>query len=119
MTNEARLEIIKSLFAECEQVFTIKGDAYADKNGDALSNFKRNAIALGLSPYQIWAIYFNKHVDSILNAIKDNPNRPIDKSEGLRSRITDIINYAGLLECLLEENAKPETGTIFEKESLD
>ena len=79
-----------------------KGNAYAG-SVDVLDNFKRNAIALGLTPYQIWAVYFNKHIDSINNAIKANPASPKDMSEGLEGRIVDARTYLGLLFCLLEE----------------
>lgn len=107
MTVPERLEIAKETFAECIKTFEVKGEAYAS-NKDSLSNFKRNAERLGMSPYQIWAVYFNKHVDSVNNAILQNPLTPVDKSEGLESRVTDLINYAMLLRCLLIEGQKPE-----------
>lgn len=99
MTVEERLKIADKVFEECRKTFEIKGEAYAN-NQDALSNFKRNAERLGMTPFQIWAVYFNKHVDSVNNAIQLNPASPEDKSEGLHSRVIDLINYAMLLECL-------------------
>lgn len=105
MTVPERLEIAKETFAECIKTFEVKGEAYAS-NKDSLSNFKRNAERLEMSPFQIWAVYFNKHVDSVNNAIAQNPACPVDKSEGLESRVTDLINYAMLLKCLLIENSK-------------
>ena len=80
-----------------------KGKAYSG-DGDALSNFKRNAERLGLSKYQVWLIYFMKHIDSICNAIKDNPEAPSDQTEGLHGRIVDAENYLDILECLLTED---------------
>jgi len=86
-----------------------KREAYASsvkEDEDALANFKRNASRLNLSPFQIWAVYFNKHIDSVNNAIAKDPYLPVDKSEGLDSRFCDIINYAILGKCLLVEMEK-------------
>lgn len=103
MTNENRIEVAQGIFKDVIKLLTEKGGAYAGQ-GDALSNFKRNAERLGLTKYQIWAVYFNKHIDSINNAIQDSPNAPVDKTEGLRGRINDAITYLTILECLLQEN---------------
>lgn len=102
MTVPERLKIAEDTFNECIKTFQVKGEAYAS-NKDSLSNFKRNAERLNMSMFQIWAVYFNKHVDSVNNAIAQNPFAPVDKSEGLESRVTDLINYAMLLKCLLIE----------------
>ncbi len=80
-----------------------KNKSYAGQ-GDTLANFKRNAEALGLTKYQIWLVYFNKHIDSVNNAIKDNPSNPVDASESLTGRIIDIIVYSAILYCLLYED---------------
>ena len=106
MTNTERLEILKDRFAVCEKVFAEKGDSYAGKQGDALSNFKIVAELVGITPYQVQLVYFLKHVLSITNAVKDNPNHPVDASEGNDGRVTDVINYAILFECLYKERAK-------------
>jgi hypothetical protein len=117
MTVEQRLDIMKDIFEnECIPTFTAKGKSYA-RDADALANFKINAERLELSKYQVWSIYFMKHVDSIINAIKDNPTNPEDFSEGLFGRITDVINYAGLLKCLKVEdiaanNLAPKAGAV-------
>ena len=103
MTVEKRLEIVNELNNEGLEILTAKGNAYAGK-GDSLANFKRNAERLGLSKYQIWGVYFNKHIDSINNAIADNPISPVDKTEGLKGRVIDAKNYLDILICLLEED---------------
>lgn len=103
MTNEARELLAQERFAKVSKTMVQKGESYSG-NEDVLSNFRRNAERLGLSKYQIWAVYFNKHIDSINNAILNNPNNPVDKSECLLSRITDVIAYAIILESLLEED---------------
>ena len=103
MTVEKRLELVKELFDEGIKVLIAKGNSYAG-SGDSLANFKRNAERLGLTPYQILAVYWNKHVDSINNAIQQNPKAPIDHTEGLRGRIIDAKNYLDILYCLLVED---------------
>ena len=103
MTIEKRLEIVKSINEERMAVMIDKGNAYAG-DGDSLANFKRNAERLGLTKYQILSVYFNKHIDSINNAIAQNPAKPIDKTEGLKGRIIDAHNYLDLLYCLLVED---------------
>ena len=102
MTIEQRQTIVEEIFQEALKIMEAKGKSYAGK--DSLSNFKRNAERLGLTKYQIWAVYFNKHVDSINNAIQDNPEHPIDASESIRGRVLDAINYLTILECLLGES---------------
>jgi hypothetical protein len=103
MTVDRRKTIIEELNAEGLTLIESKGRAYAG-DGDSLANFKRNAERLGLTKYQIWATYFNKHIDSINSAIQQNPNNPVDKTEGLKGRIIDAKNYLDILYCLLEED---------------
>jgi len=104
MTNQRRLEILQDRFAECEKIFQEKGESYAGtKDADALSNFKIIAELLNITPYQVQMVYFLKHVLSLINAVKANPNNPVDKSEGNEGRVTDIVNYAVLFECLTKE----------------
>lgn len=103
MTLENRQMLAEDLFSKCLKILESKGQAYSG-NEDALANFKINGERLNLSKYQIWSVYFNKHIDSINNAIKYNPNKPEDKSEGLQGRIIDAINYLIILQALLEED---------------
>lgn len=103
MKLEDRQYLAEELFQDCLAILESKGKAYSG-NEDALANFKVNGERLGLSKYQIWSIYFNKHIDSINNAIKYNPKYPVDKSEGMDGRIIDAINYLIILKALLEED---------------
>ena len=81
-----------------------KGYAGDDRGQDVLANFKRVAERIGITKYQALDVYFMKHVDSLNNAIKQNPYAPVDPSEHMRGRIIDTINYALLLAALLEED---------------
>lgn len=107
MTIEERTDIARGIFENVLEISESKGKAYAG-NGDSLANFKRNAERLGLSKYQIWAVYFNKHIDSINNAITQNPNSPVDKTESMSGRIIDAVTYLCILEALLEEDENNE-----------
>lgn len=102
MNIEQRSIIIKDLFDECLETSSIKGKAYAD-NDDSLSNFKQVAKLTSLTSFQVWQIYFLKHVISILQAIKENPELPVEKSESLRGRIKDTIIYAAILEAMSQD----------------
>jgi hypothetical protein len=103
MTNEDRMAIIESIILNERSIIKVKGDSYAGPN-DVLKNFKDVAADTGLTKYQVWSVYFGKHLGSVHNAIKANPSGPVDGSEGMASRILDIRTYAGLLQCLLEED---------------
>ena len=104
MNFKDRLTISKELFNESLKLLYSKGKAYAS-DSDSLANFKRNAERLSLTKYQIWGVYFNKHIDAINNAIGRSPTRPVDESEGLRGRILDAITCLFILQCLLTEDA--------------
>lgn len=103
MNFEERRIKIQGLFDKCEEILLAKGHDYSEKV-DALSNFKRNAEKLGLSKYQIWSVYFHKHIDAVDGAVKRSPENPQVKSEPLDGRIKDAINYLALLYCLLDED---------------
>lgn len=105
MTMSERSKLIDMLFAEIKALGEAKGAAYSGEE-DSLSNFKRNAKLAGVSKYQIWLVYAMKHIDTIINAIKENPEKPVDKTEGLSGRIKDAIMYLAILEALLVEDGQ-------------
>ncbi len=94
-------ELIKSVM----DIIDNKGVEY-QSNEDVLSNFKTNALDLGLTKYQIWSVYFTKHVKSIVSQIKKNPNNPsnLDSVETTKSRIQDSIAYLLFLNAMLEQD---------------
>ena len=106
MTLEERQRIAETRFAECAKLLLSKGKDYAGDQ-DALANFKGIACRLGISKYQVWSVYFMKHIRAIINSIKANPENPQTESEPLEERITDVINYAVLLEALLKDKPCP------------
>jgi hypothetical protein len=98
MNDNTFNEHLYNLMEEVHSVLNGKGVEYRT-NADVFSNFVTLGKQLGLTEYQIWTVYFTKHVTSIQNAIKNNPKNPDDKSmpESLDSRILDAIAYLCLL----------------------
>ena len=103
MKHDERARLTDYLFKVASEMGNKKNKSYADRE-DTLANFKRIANKLGLTKYQIWSVYFNKHIDSINNAIKDNPDLPVDASESIEGRLIDVIVYSTILYCLLYED---------------
>ena len=103
MNIKTRQAITEAMFDEVREVSASKGKAYSGTE-DVLSNFKRGGHLIDTSKYQAWAIYAMKHLDTVMGAIRNDPIRPVDNTEGLHGRIKDIITYMILLECLLYED---------------
>lgn len=77
-----------------------KGEEYCQGNPDRLHNFKDIAKDLGLDPLQCWAVYFKKHVDSIMSYVKSGS---VKSNESIQSRFYDARNYLALGLALIEE----------------
>jgi hypothetical protein len=104
MTRDKLQENIEQLTEKVTKILASKGPEY-QHGENVFSNFETNADDLGLTRYQIWSVYFSKHVKSIINAIKNNPNDPSGKklSEDYQGRIIDAIAYLHLLNAMIEE----------------
>jgi hypothetical protein len=100
MNAETFYQTVKDDLDKLLALMKAKGAAYSGAE-DVLDNFKRNAKRVGVSPFQIWLVYFNKHIDAITNAIKNNPGYPVEPTESMEGRINDAINYLFLLKGLL------------------
>jgi hypothetical protein len=113
MTHDERNKRIQELFEECFEIQDKKGADYAPSD-QANDNFMRNAVDLGLTQFQIWAVYAFKHIDTIKSAIRLSPKNPALalKSEHIRGRIRDGINYLAILETMLDDLAMSETPII-------
>ena len=72
------------------------------------AGFKQGAIRIGLTPLQVWAIYFYKHIAAIETYVKNGSV----SSEPIEGRIADAINYLILLRALIEETkGVPQNGS--------
>lgn len=98
MTQNDFDKFVGSFFYDQKVLLQHKGQDYAG-DGDRLANFKRLAEALGLTPLQIWAVYFTKHVDALTQLSKTG----MLKSEPPRGRFLDVANYAILGAALFSE----------------
>lgn len=103
MKRDHFLELAEDLLGDVRGSLVGKGEAYSGE-ADAFENFKRNGERLGLSKYQIHSVYMNKHLDAINGAIRANPERPVEKTEGMRGRIIDAVAYLLLLHGMLFED---------------
>ena len=111
MTLETRQSILSQLFSECLATSEVKGAAYAGSK-DALANFKKTAERLNMSMFEVWAVFIDKHLSAIFNAIADNPDNPIEKTESLHGRIVDAIVYLGILESMSVEVNQKDPWTV-------
>tara|TARA_R110002153_G_scaffold5020_4_gene23387 strand:- start:3256 stop:3594 length:339 start_codon:yes stop_codon:yes gene_type:complete len=91
----------KYLLELADEIMTAKQPEYTNKNIDVLNNFKTSAKLVGITPEEIWAAHFIKHVQSILSHAH-NPG--MEKAEPIQTRYADAINYLFLGFCLVVEN---------------
>lgn len=98
MTRNEFQSLMKTEFENLLETNNRKGHDYAGDD-DALSNFKKHADELGLTPEQVWAVYAGKHWDSIVTYVREGDV----KSEPIEGRIHDLILYGFLLLGLVEE----------------
>jgi hypothetical protein len=89
-------------YNQIKDINTRKGHDYAGDN-DALSNFKTQAAALGLTPQQVWGVFAGKHWSAITTFIKEGDV----KSEPIEGRVHDVILYCFLLLGLIAEQKEP------------
>lgn len=100
MSVEERATYCRELF--CHEIMDLllrKGKDYG--GAVANSNFDNAAKDLDLSKYQVWLVYFHKH----LSALKSWISRGKVESEVITSRVDDLITYLMILRSMIEEDA--------------
>lgn len=117
MNLEEFLAVVNDSRHKQDELLRVKGADYTRQDEDRLSNFKRAAIAVGLSPLQVWAVYAGKHIDAIMTYVKTGRV----ESEHIESRFNDLINYCYLGLALIKEETdklerEEETGVIRKNE---
>ncbi len=109
-------KIITETFAKIQELSDKKGREYSGDD-DALSNFKRNAAAIGLFPEQVWHVYAAKHYDSICTYIKDlGCLQKHELTEPIEGRVDDMITYLLLFKGLIKERETIQRGLEKEKQ---
>jgi len=102
-------DFVKSVFEnDILKLNEEKGNDYAG-SADVFRNFSENGTRLGLHPFQVWAVYFSKHIDAIITFTKDGSV----KSEPIEGRIDDAIMYLLLLRVMVaSENQSKLTESV-------
>lgn len=116
MEPNERARRVRDLFEQdCMGILEKKGHDYtaglkeADGERDANANFKEVAKYLEgavVDKYTVWAVYFLKQLFAIFTWLKDRKVR----SEPLRLRIVDCINYLFILYTMLVEDGIEREG---------
>jgi hypothetical protein len=102
MKSEELYDLIeKEMLPQCFAIMKSKGEAYSGTE-DKLGNFKRVGKFLNLTPEQVWAVYFHKHLDALSAFLRGE----YKDSEPIKGRIQDLINYLFLLAGILKEQEK-------------
>ncbi len=90
-------EFIQNFITEQSNLMKTKGKDYAG-DADVLTNFKRIADNIGLSPLEAWYVYASKHWDAITTFVKTTKVT----SESIRGRFIDMSNYLLLGMAIIE-----------------
>lgn len=80
-------------------VWSSKGADYTIGNSDRLFNFKWISELVGITPAQVWAVFFLKHVAAAIAWAKTGKT----ESEGIDGRLIDIANYGKLGRLIAKE----------------
>ena len=103
MTTEQFDNLCETLNRTRTAIIMSKRPEYTEGHADILNNFKVVAAELGLTPLQVWYVYFRKHVASIGQFCADDSRK---LSEPITGRICDAMNYLELLHALVKEKEK-------------
>ena len=100
MTQEQFNEAYDTLYNHAMSIREAKQPEYTLESADILNNFKESAKRAGVTPLQVWSIFFDKQLSSIHAHIKNPDLKP---AEPLSSRFADLYNYLLLGYCLFQE----------------
>ncbi len=92
-----------------------KGEEYTRGAPDVLANFKRVAEGTGLTPLQVWYVYFAKHIDAIANYIRTGKEA---SNEPIFGRIDDSQVYLDLLRGLVTEHQEARLTGMLQIENI-
>ena len=102
MTQKEFIETKKYILEKALDIMNAKQPEYTNKSIDVLHNFKSTAESIGITPMEVWAVFFNKHIQAILSHAGD-PS--MHQAEPIDSRYADAINYLFLGFAMLVEDS--------------
>lgn len=102
MNYQQRIAVADETLAHVKTLLMSKGKDYGSET-DANANFKNTAEKLGLTPFQVWATFVDKHQSAIASAIRRTPDNPQRLAESIEESILDVITYHIILLTLLED----------------
>ena len=105
MNQKEFIETRKYILDKAQDIMDAKQPEYTNKSMDVLYNFISTAKSIGIEPMEVWAVFFNKHVQAILSHAGDSNMK---QAEPIESRYADAINYLFLGFALLiqDDNKK-------------
>ena len=112
MNRDTFYTLVVNTNEQIQHLSATKGADYASE-ADVCLNFKRAAERQGLTPEQIWATYWGKHVDAIFSYCRNGQV----ESEPVQSRIQDAILYLHLLNAMLQDAQCERTRIMLEAHS--
>jgi hypothetical protein len=108
-------EVVEKFLLSTSKIMGAKGNEYA-YGDDKLINFKKTALAVGVNPETVAAVFLMKHMDSILSFVKKiQEGRTVTElelglSEPIDGRLSDATNYLIFLVALIAERRTTEQG---------
>lgn len=106
MNQKEFQETKKYILEKAQDIMDAKQPEYTNKSIDVLNNFKQTAKSIGIQPMEVWAVFFNKHIQAILTH-SGNPN--MKQAEPIDSRYADALNYLFLgFSLLIDVNDKKD-----------
>jgi len=102
MTDKDFDSIVEHRISAIQEILLVKAKEYA-RNGDRLHNFKRAAALERCTPERALRGMLTKHIISVYDMIDDLERDIWTERSVWNEKIGDMINYAILLEALIEE----------------
>ena len=97
--------VVDERIAKCAETLDLKAGEYA-ANSDRLHNFKVAGALQGCSPERALLGMWAKHIVSVVDIVRDIEDGTLPTEQLIHEKLTDVINYAFLLEALIEERRR-------------
>lgn len=93
-------KVVASLRIRADEIVGLKRQDYTQHSKDVLANFKRAAEHAGITPMQVWLVFFNKHYSAVASYVQ----KPLSQtSEPIIDRFADLRNYLDLGWALIND----------------